>query len=155
MTLLLFCVLLANPSTATSPSTVTAPVVRPTPTAPAPRPLDVYPAFVRPFLKYGVGGAVVGWFAFGLVALCRQRWRAARSPEQKRLARRWIAGMLLGLVVALALLAVGFVLSLRERQLDLLFWCAAPLAVILPPALAALATRWPRSDKRNLSTPRG
>jgi len=143
---LLSCVLLAIAGLAPTPTLATTPAVRPTPSAPAPRPLDAYPAFVRPFLKFGVGGAVVAWFVFGLGALCRQRWQAARTPQEKRQARRWIAGILLGLVIALTLLAAGFVLSLRGRQLDLLFWCAAPVAVLLPPALAALASRWPRSD---------
>lgn len=121
----------------------------PSAAAPARRPLDAYPAFVRPLLKYGIGGAVVAWFVFGVVYLCRQRWRAARTPAEKRAARRWIAGMLTGLILALALLAVGFVSSLRARQLDLLFWSAAPLAVILPPTLAALAMRWPGKGKHS------
>jgi hypothetical protein len=123
--------------TATVPSTA----------APARRPLDAYPAFVRPLLKYGIGGAVVAWFVFGVIYLCRQRWLAARTAAEKQAARRWIAGMLIGLGLALALLTVGFISSLRARQFDLLFWSAAPVAVVLPPTLAALAMRWPGRGK--------
>lgn len=114
---------------------------------PARRPLDAYPAFLRPLLKYGIGGAVVAWFVFGVMSLCRQRWRAARTPAEKMAARRWIAGMLTGLILALGLLTVGFISSVRARQVDLLFWTAAPVAVILPPTLAALAMRWPGRGK--------
>ncbi|HMP04449.1 MAG TPA: hypothetical protein PKC45_18310 [Gemmatales bacterium] len=159
--LVLGCVALAGPDRSGNPPTDPVPAAapqpseaalptrpaldpqlpRPQPTTPARRPLDEYPAFVRPFLKYGMGGAIVAWFVMGRGLVCGQGGRRARPPGARGQARRWIAGMFVGTVLALTLLAVGFLLSLWQRRLDLVFWLAAPLAVILPPAAAALASR--------------
>lgn len=112
----------------------------PKPTTPEKRILDEYPAFVRPFLKYGVGGAIAIWFIFGIGWLCRQKWRLAQTEEAKKQARNWITGMLVGVVIALSVVGVGFVLWLRNQHLATLF-VAGPVAVLLPPLLASWWSR--------------
>jgi hypothetical protein len=128
---------LEAPPAASSPSDLTA---RPKPTTPEQRVLDAYPPFVRPLLKYGLGGAVALWFLVGIGWLCRQKWRLAVSPEAQRVARRWIAGMLVGVALALIVVGIAFVLWLRDQHLVLLF-VAGPLAVLLPPLLASWWSR--------------
>lgn len=143
MTLLLSLCLAQSPPATTS----SAVLPRPRPTEPARRPLDEYPAFVRPFLKYGLGAAVVLWFVGGIGWLCRQRWRQATTAAAKAQARRWIAGMLLGVALSLALVAVGIVVWLKGQWLEPLF-LAGPAAVLLPPLCARWLGGAPRQQVR-------
>ncbi len=126
----------AQPSASGPTSTASSP--RP----PAKRPLDYYPSWFRPLLKYGVGGVIAGWFVFGLGSLCWRRWRSARGSKERAAARGWLFGMALGIFLSLVVLGIGFMLSLRDRQMDVLFWIGAPLAVLLPPVLARLLSHF-------------
>lgn len=127
----------ARPTVTVSETPLATQPVRAKPSAPARRPLDEYPAFVRPFLKYGVGGMVGAWFLAGIYWLCRRRWSQARTEAERRQAVRWITGMLLGVVGALLVVAVGLLLWLRSQHLLTLF-LAGPAAVLLPPLFARL-----------------
>lgn len=133
---------------ADGPAATSRPAARPQSTAPAARPLDAYPAFVRPLLKYGVGAAVAAWFLFGIGWLCWKKLRHAHSPEQRRAARLWVAGMLLGVGLALLIVAIGLVLWLRNQHLAMLF-VAGPAAVLLPP----LCARWLEGKDRTIAKP--
>ncbi len=135
----------ADPIATMGSSSSRSDITRPSTSAlrsPAPRPLDSYPAWMRPLLKYGVGGAIGLWFIVGLGSMCWSRFRQAKTEQAIAQARGWLMGILLGIIISLVILGTGFFLSLRSKQFDLLFWFGAPLAVLLPPLTGKLGERW-------------
>ena len=152
-----WCVLLGaganDGATVHSPTLPSAPFIAPPrTTGPAPRPLDSMPPFLKPFVKYGVGGVVALWFAGGLGWLCAKRLRRARTDPERRAARRWVAGLFVGILLTLPLIGLGIYLNARRGEVPggaflglAALWLAAPLAVFLPLALAAWWGRPPRA----------
>jgi hypothetical protein len=123
---------------------------RPTPpsarskSAPAARPGDTIPPALKPFVKYGMGGFIVCWFIGGLVWITRAKWRRARTEAERRAVKRWVVGLVLGIACSLGLIAAGLVLNARYRLPYAALWClwlASPLALFLPPWLAARVGR--------------
>jgi hypothetical protein len=117
-----------------------APVATPPARPPAERPGDTIPPALKPFVKYGMGGFVVLWFVGSLVWIARGKWRQARTDAERRAVRRWVVGLVVGVALALGLIALGLVLNARYglRFAALWFlWLGAPVALFLPPWLAA------------------
>ena len=103
---------------------------------PEQRPLTSIPSWLRPFVKYGVGGGVALWFVGSIFWMARQRFQQAKTPEQRAAAKQWLGRMLVGIVLAVGLLGTGVVTSIITREL-LYIWIAAPVALLLPPLLLA------------------
>lgn len=87
-------------------------------------------------MKYGVGGGVVLWFVGSIIWMARQRFKQAKTPEQRAAAKVWLRRMFVGIALAVGFLGVGVVTSIMTREL-LYIWIAAPIAVLLPPLLLA------------------
>lgn len=103
---------------------------------PARRPMDSIPPEFRPFLKYGLGVAVAAWFFGGIGLLAWLRWRQAKTDADKYLARKWITGLLIGVVLAVAILGGALWYSIVHQRMD--FMWIAPIVLFLPPWLAGM-----------------